>query len=65
VVGERREFLTLMRIGAGSVNLQHRGALAFSTSGSDFVRIVFQRTADRVDAMTIADPDLVLRAMRE
>ncbi len=65
VIDDVREILGLTRVGASRRNLLHRGDLTFSPVGAESVRIKVTRAGDRVDGLTIADPDLVLTATRE
>ena len=65
VIDDVREVLGITRVGASRRNLLHRGELVFSTVGVESVRIKIIRAGDRVDGLTIADPDVLVSATRE
>jgi hypothetical protein len=65
VIDEVREVLGITRAGATRRNLVHLGNLTFAPVGAEAVRINVVRAGDRVDGLTVADPDVVLRATRE
>jgi len=65
VFDEVRDVLGITRVGATRRNLHHRRDLAFSPIGAEAVRITFVRAGDRVDGLTIADPDVLLSATKE
>ncbi len=45
-------------------NIRHLGGLAFAPPGAPAVRIRFERDGNRIAALTIHDPDVVVRARR-
>lgn len=63
-VGANRFGLYFLRRGQTARGLSHRGDLAFSPAGAAGVRIRFERAGDRIAALTVHDPDLVVRALR-
>lgn len=65
VIDDVRDILGITRLGASRRNLLHRGDLVFSPVGAETLRIKLTRAGDRVDGLTIADPDVVLTATRE
>ena len=65
VIDEVREVLGITRVGASRRNLIHRGELAFTPVGAESVQIRLIRAGDRVDGLTVADPDTLVRATRE
>ena len=65
VIDDVREILGITRVGASRRNLLHRGVLAFTPVGAETVQIRLVRAGDRVDGLTIASPDVVVRATRE
>jgi hypothetical protein len=56
--------VSLARTGVGARFLRHIGRLEFAPPGAPAVRVRFERQGDRVAALTIADPDVVVRAIR-
>jgi hypothetical protein len=56
--------VSLVRAGATARFLRHLGRLEFAPPGAPAVRIRFEREGARVVALTIADPDIVVRAAR-
>jgi hypothetical protein len=56
--------VSLVRAGATARFLRHLGNLEFAPPGAPAVRIRFERTATRIGALTVADPDIVVRATR-
>ncbi len=64
VIDDVREILGITRVGASRRNLLHRGDLAFSPVGAEAIRIKINRAGDRVDGLTVADPDTVITATR-
>ncbi len=63
-IGTNRFGLYAQRRGQSPRNLSHVGDLAFFPAGAAAVRIRFERAGDRVAALTIHDPDPILRAVR-
>lgn len=55
---------TLERSGRAARPLEHLGGLEFHPAGAPAARIRFERADGRVVALTVHDPDLVLRAVR-
>jgi len=56
--------VSLVRAGATARFLRHMGRLEFAPPGAPAVRIRFERDGDRIVALTIADPDVVVRAKK-
>jgi hypothetical protein len=56
--------VVIARIGASPRPLRHLGRLEFAPPGAPAVRIRFERDADRIVALTLHDPDVVVRAKR-
>jgi len=56
--------VSLVRAGAAARFLRHMGRLEFAPPGAPAVRIRFERDGDRIVALTIADPDVVVRAKK-
>jgi hypothetical protein len=54
----------IVRAGATERFLTHVGSLAFHPPGAPAVRIRFEREGTRVVAMTVSDPDLIVRARK-
>jgi hypothetical protein len=65
VIDDVKEVLGITRVGASRRNLLHRGELAFTPVGAESLRIKIIRAGDRVDGLTIADPDVMVTATRE
>ena len=60
--------LAFERAGTTSRGLSHLGELVFFPAGVEGARIRFERAGEgggRVTALTVHDPDFVLRAVRE
>jgi hypothetical protein len=64
VVETKPNQVSFTRIGASARFLRHLGRLEFAPPGAPAVRIRFERDGDRVAALTIHDPDMVVRARR-
>lgn len=56
--------VSFTRVGASARFLRHLGRLEFAPPGAPAVRIRFERAGDGVAALTIHDPDMVVRARR-
>ena len=56
--------VALARLGAGPRFLRHLGKLEFVPPGAPAVRIRFERAGDAIVALTLLDPDVVVRAKR-
>jgi len=56
--------LLMTRIGATERTLFHQGALAFHAAGAPGVKIRFEREGANIAALTVWDPDPVVRARR-
>ena len=56
--------LAIARPGTGALRLRHLGRLEFVPPGAPAVRIRFERAGDAIVALTIHDPDVVVRAKR-
>jgi hypothetical protein len=55
------KLVTIARIGVTSRNFLHLGNLEFHPPGAPAVRIRFERDGKRVTALTVSDPDLIVR----
>ena len=56
--------VAIERVGAPPRNCMHLGDLAFHPVGAPQVRIRFEREAGKISALTILDPDLIVRARK-
>lgn len=56
--------VSIVRAGATARFVRHLGRLEFAPPGAPAVRIRFEREGDRVVALTVNDPDLVVRARK-
>jgi hypothetical protein len=65
VVSVQRGALMMARVGTPARGLFHKGAFAFHAAGAEGVAIRFEREGGRGVAVTIADPDPVVRARRQ
>jgi hypothetical protein len=54
----------ILRVGAIERGLTHVGNLAFHPVGAPAVRIRFEREGTKVVALTVSDPDLIVRARK-
>ncbi len=59
-----RNGLMIKRAGGVGRGLSHRGELAFSPAGAASVRIRFEVDNGKAKALSVLDPDLVVRAVR-
>jgi hypothetical protein len=64
VVSLDRDHLMIARVGATPRGLVHQGQFSFHAAGAPGVAIRFQRDGDKATALTVSDPDLVVRARR-
>jgi len=64
VVSTQGDALMLGRVGVPARGLFHRGRFAFHAAGAEGPVIQFQREGSRTIALTISDPDLVVRARK-
>lgn len=64
VVQTKPTEVAIVRSGAISRNFVHLGNLAFHPPGAPAVRIRFERDGTKVVALTVSDPDLVVRARK-
>lgn len=64
VVSIERSVLMLARTGAAARGLFHQGQFRFHAAGGEGVAIQFEREGGKTVALTISDPDLVVRARR-
>ena len=64
VVSVQRGALMMARVGTPARGLFHQGAFAFHASGAEGVAIRFERDDGKAVAVTIADPDPVVRATK-
>ena len=64
VVDVQQNQLGLNRPGGTRRNLLHLGGFAFCPPGAPAVRVRFEREGAKVIALTLSDPDLVVRARR-
>jgi hypothetical protein len=60
---EQKQF-SITRPGGTRRNLFHLGRLEFHPAGAPAVRIRFEREGTKIAALTVSDPDLVVRARR-
>jgi hypothetical protein len=65
VVDVQQNQLGLNRPGGTRRNLFHLGRLEFHPNGAPAARIRFERTGTKIAALTVSDPDLIVRARRE
>jgi hypothetical protein len=56
--------VSIVRAGADPRNLRHLGHLEFAPAGAPAVRIRFEREGEKVVALTVADPDVLVRARK-
>jgi hypothetical protein len=56
--------VAIARAGAESRNLRHLGNMEFHPVGAPAVRIRFERDGNKVTALTVSDPDLIVRGHR-
>jgi hypothetical protein len=56
--------VSIARAGATPRNLRHLGRLEFVPPGAPAVRIRFERDGDTIAALTVHDPDVVVRARK-
>jgi hypothetical protein len=56
--------VAIARAGATSRNCLHLGNLEFQPPGAPAVRIRFEREGTKVTALTVSDPDLIVRARK-
>jgi hypothetical protein len=64
VVSVQRGALMMARVGTPARGLFHQGAFAFHAAGAESVAIRFERTGGQAVAVTVADPDPVVRATK-
>jgi hypothetical protein len=64
-VATERNQLMITRVGATGRNIFHQGQFAFHAAGAPSVKIRFERDGAKVVALTVSDPDLVVRARRQ
>jgi hypothetical protein len=64
VVETKPNQVSIARPGVSARFVRHLGQLAFVPPGAPAVRIRFEREGDRITALTLHDPDLVVRAKR-
>jgi hypothetical protein len=64
VVETKPTQVSLVRAGATARFLRHVGRLEFAPPGAPTVRVRFERDGAKIVALTIADPDIVVRATR-
>ena len=65
IVATERNQLVITRVGATPRNVFHQGQFAFHAAGAPSVKIRFERDGAKVVALTVSDPDLVVRARRQ
>jgi hypothetical protein len=56
--------LAITRAGATARNIRHLGRLEFAPAGAPAVRIRFERDGSSIVALTVSDPDVVVRARK-
>jgi hypothetical protein len=54
----------ITRAGATARTLYHQGQFTFHAAGGPGVAIRFERDGNKTTALTVSDPDLVVRARR-
>ena len=54
----------IVRPGASERGLTHVGSLGFHPPGAPAVRIRFERDGGKIVALTVSDPDLIVRARK-
>ena len=64
VIDTQQGALGIMRPWATRRNLLHLGSLQFHPAGASAVRIRFEREGTMVVALTLSDPDLIVRARK-
>jgi hypothetical protein len=64
VVSLQRNQLMIARVGAAARGLLHQGQFRFHAIGGPGVAIRFEREGSKTTALTVSDPDLVVRARR-
>jgi hypothetical protein len=64
VVSTQRNQLMLTRTGAAARGLFHQGQFRFLAAGGPSVAIRFERDGNKTTALTVSDPDLVVRARK-
>jgi hypothetical protein len=64
VVATKPTQVGMVRAGANNAILTHVGSLAFHPPGAPAVRIRFERDGATVVALTVSDPDLIVRARK-
>jgi hypothetical protein len=64
VVSLDRNSLMIARVGATPRGLVHQGQFSFHAAGAPGVAIRFQSDGGKTTALTVSDPDLVVRARR-
>ena len=64
VVSMQKNQLMIARAGAMERGIFHQGQLAFHAAGGPSTIIRFEREGDRIVALTVHDPDPVVRARR-
>jgi hypothetical protein len=65
IVATERNQLAMTRVGATQRSIFHQGQFAFHAAGAPSVKIRFERDGAKVVALTVSDPDLVVRARRQ
>jgi hypothetical protein len=64
IVEAKPNQLTITRTGVSARVFRHLGQLVFVPAGAPAVRVRFERDGGRIVALTLHDPDLVIRAKR-
>jgi hypothetical protein len=64
VVTTKPSQVGIVRVGAIERFLTHVGDLAFHPAGAPAVRVRFEREGTKVAALTVSDPDLIVRARK-
>jgi hypothetical protein len=65
IVSTQRNALMIARVGTVARALFHQGQFAFHAAGAEGVRIRFERDGSATIALTIANPDVIVRATKE
>jgi hypothetical protein len=64
VSSDKQNALGIMRPGVDWRGIRHLGRLEFAPAGAPAVRIRFEREGAKIVALTVSDPDVVVRAKR-
>lgn len=65
IVSVQKDALMIARVGAAARGLFHKGQFAFHAAGAEAPTIRFEHEGGAARALTISDPDLVVRAIKQ